>query len=210
MILPEGRYLAALGVAAALAAAAADRPLAAAAAAALGTAAAWLFRDPERAVPAVPLGIVSPCDGRVLRVGRVRDPFLGREAVEVAIRMPLLGGYVLRAPVEGRVMELGRPPFVPEGEDGDAVGVWLRTDEGDDVVLVLPGRIGRGRVRLAVRAGERLGQGQRCGRVRLGTEVGLLLPATSRIGVQPGTRLLAGSHLVGELVHAQPREAATA
>ena len=29
----------------------------------------YLFRDPERSVPPVPLGIVSPVDGRVVAVG---------------------------------------------------------------------------------------------------------------------------------------------
>jgi phosphatidylserine decarboxylase len=32
------------------------------------------FRDPPRAVPAEPHAVLSPADGRVVRVERVRDP----------------------------------------------------------------------------------------------------------------------------------------
>src|SRR2546426_7805032 len=54
-------------------------PFAAASLASLG-----FFRDPEREVPSVPGGVLSPADGRVLSVDAVEDRFVG-PAVRVAI-----------------------------------------------------------------------------------------------------------------------------
>ena len=34
------------------------------------------FRDPERDIPAVPLAVVSPADGRIVSVGLQHDPYL--------------------------------------------------------------------------------------------------------------------------------------
>ena len=37
-----------------------------------------LFRDPPRTIPADPLGVVCPADGRVVAVEDTRDPYLDR------------------------------------------------------------------------------------------------------------------------------------
>ena len=156
------------------------------------------FRDPERDIPAVPLGVVSPADGKVISVGLQHDPYLERQSIRVTLEMNPYGILSTRSPVEGKMME---PPNMPDG-DGAPHGVWLQTDEADDVVMVM----NRGRLhnspRCYVGFGDRVGQGQRCGFIHLGARIDLYLPETSRTEVAPGDRVRAGSDVIARLVHA--------
>ncbi|HHJ13545.1 MAG TPA: phosphatidylserine decarboxylase [Gammaproteobacteria bacterium] len=157
----------------------------------------WLYRDPEREIPASPLAVVSPADGQILEVELVHDPYLDREARRVVIGMSGIGVYSTRSPVEGKILE---PPHAG-GPDGQPHGVWLRTDEGDDLVMVMH----RGRLhnvpRCYVQIGERVGQGQRCGYIPTGGRVEVYLPTGSRVEVRPGSRVRAGSDVIAYLVH---------
>ena len=92
-----------------------------------------LFRDPERDIPSQPLAIVSPADGKVTSISTMQDPYLLRESIRVAIQMPAYGVFTTRSPIEGKVLE---PPNFPE-DDNIPHGVWLQSDEGDDVVMVM-------------------------------------------------------------------------
>jgi phosphatidylserine decarboxylase len=157
------------------------------------------FRDPERDIPAVPLAVVSPADGRVASVGQQHDPYLERQSIRVTLEMNPYGIFSTRSPVEGKVME---PPNIPDGDTAPH-GVWIQTDETDDVVMVM----NRGRLHNSPRCyigfGERVGQGQRCGFIHLGARIDLYLPETSRTEVTPGDHVRAGADVIARLVHAR-------
>ena len=68
----------------------------------------WLFlvfRDPVRAIPAVPLGVLSPVDGTVVEVGLTDNGALNGEAHRILIKVELLGTYTARCPTEGKIMD---------------------------------------------------------------------------------------------------------
>ncbi len=169
-----------------------------------------LCRDPHRAVPPSPLGVLAPVDGRVVRVREdVHDPFVGRRSLGLVLRLQPWGPFTVRSPVEGRVMRLWRlrPGAAYPRPRGGArpaapgLALWLRTDEGDDVVLALEGWALPARTRCLVRPGERLGQGQRCAFVYLPARVRLHLPANARLRVEAGRRVRAGEDILASLVH---------
>ena len=45
------------------------------------------FRDPPREIPDDPDAILSPADGRIVAVGKVRDPYLERDALKISVFM---------------------------------------------------------------------------------------------------------------------------
>jgi phosphatidylserine decarboxylase len=157
-----------------------------------------IFRDPERDIPSQPMAVVSPADGRVTSVSTTRDPYLDRDSIRVSLQMNPYGVFTTRSPVEGKVLQ---PPSLPE----DSLmphGVWLQTDEGDDVVMVMM----RGRLRTAPRCyigiGDRIGQGKRCGFVHLGGQVDVYLPERSRLAVTVGDWVRSGSDIIATLPRA--------
>jgi phosphatidylserine decarboxylase len=157
-----------------------------------------VFRDPERDIPAQPLAVVSPADGKVTSVSNTADPYLGRDSVRISLQMNPYGVYTTRSPVEGKVLQ---PPNNPQ-DARQPHGVWLQTDEGDDVVLVMM----RGRLhtepRCYIGIGDRIGQGKRCGFVHLGGQIDVYLPGRSRIAVTAGDWVRGGTDVIATLVRA--------
>ena len=164
---------------------------------ALGLLVLVLFRDPERDIPSIPLTVLSPADGRVVVIEKTDDPYLRRPSLKVSIDMNAYGVYTTRSPIGGKVLE---PPNNLDGKHHPH-GVWLQTDEGDDVVLVM----NRGRLHnkphCYIRFGDRIGQGKRCGFVHLGGRVDMYLPENSQPLVTVGTAVQAGANVIARLVH---------
>jgi phosphatidylserine decarboxylase len=156
-----------------------------------------LFRDPERQVPSIPLTVLSPADGRVVAIDNTTDPYLHRSSLKVSIDMNAYGVYTTRSPIAGKVLE---PPNHLDGGEHPH-GVWLQTDQGDDIVLVM----NRGRLhnkpRCYIRFGDRVGQGKRCGFVHLGGRVDIYLPENSQPVVAVGDSVHAGADVIARLVH---------
>ncbi len=166
----------------------------------------FLFRDPEREIPSTPSGILSPVDGRVMFVERRSDSYLNSESVHIGIRMSALGGYSVRSPVEGKALQArqhgnsiaDKPSATPGNKP---FGVRLQTDEGDPVVLLM-NRAPLGIApRCYVQFGDRVGQGQRCGFVHLGTLVEVIVPTNARVRVGVGDQVRSGADVIATLVH---------
>lgn len=163
----------------------------------------WLllvFRDPRRLIPASPLGVVSPVDGKVIETSVTDKGVLDDEVNRIRIRIDAFGTYTARSPCEGKIMDLrcdlpsGRPAV-------DTRGLWVRTDENQDVLLQFHGyRLGM-HPRAFLGFGERVGQGQRSAYLRLTREAEVELPLTSRILVKAGDTVRAGTTLLARLPH---------
>jgi len=157
-----------------------------------------LFRDPERDIPSQPLAVVSPADGKVTSISRVSDPYLRRDSIRVTIQMPPYGVFTTRSPIEGKVLE---PPNFPD-DANIPHGVWLQSDEGDDVVMVMTRGPLKNEPRCYIRFGDRIGQGKRCGFVHLGGRIEIYLPESSRLLVKEGDAVQSGSDIIAKMVHA--------
>ena len=159
-----------------------------------------IFRDPKRQVPAVPLGVVCPTDGVVVDVGVTDKGILDRESHRIVIRVNSLGTYTARCPIEGKIMDLHGEPLERTAAN-DSNGLWIRSDEDDDVVLQFRGyRFGLAPLAF-LRYGERVGQGQRCAYLRLTRQAEVQLPIASRVLVKAGQRVTAGADVLAKLPH---------
>jgi len=163
---------------------------------------AWflvVFRDPRRIVPAVPLGVVSPVDGTVVEVSLTDKGALNGDAHKIFIRVDSLGTYTARCPVEGKIMDFRG--IIADCAAGTCSGLWVRTDEQDDVVL----QFHENRIGLAPLAflgyGERVGQGQRCAYLRLSRLAEVQFPINGRPLVKEGQQVTAGVDVLAKLPH---------
>jgi phosphatidylserine decarboxylase len=159
----------------------------------------WLiFRDPRRQIPAIPLGVVSPVDGRVTAVDLVDRGVVQGEAHRIFINIDALGTYTARCPVEGVIKDLNTLA-ADKVVDYRTNSLWVQTDEGDDVVLQFHGyRLGFAPAAF-VRYGERIGQGQRCAYLRLTRAAEVHLPINAKVLVEPGQVVTAGLDVIARL-----------
>ncbi|GEM_PF-300805 len=163
----------------------------------------YLLRDPERTIPSSPLAVVSPVDGYVDNISSVQDKWIGRDALRIRLRMGYEDTYSIRSPIEGKIVKTwsSEPARLGTSEKIHRHAIWIQSDEGDDVLIVLyVGKIAS-RLKFYAHAGERVGQGQRCGYFFLGGIAEVYLPENSRVRVKQGNRVMSGTSILGQLVH---------
>jgi phosphatidylserine decarboxylase len=164
------------------------------------------FRDPARPVPAQANAVLSPADGRVVRVDRVRDPYLDRDALRISVFMNVFNVHSNRSPVDGEVKARWYHPgsFVNASLDKASLenernALHLRTPDGRDVTCVqVAGLIAR-RILCYVEPGARLRRGERYGFIRFGSRVDVYLPPDAHPRAAVGDKVAATTSVLAEL-----------
>lgn len=159
----------------------------------------YLFRDFKRSIPAMPLAVVSPIDGKVIGVDEIYDPYLKRVAKGIRIRQSLFGEVNVHSPIEGKVQNIWvTSPTTPEYPQ---LAIWVQTDEADDAIIAANLSSKLRHASCQISAGEKLGQGQRCGFMAFYCEIMVYLPASAHIDIKEGQLVRAGSDKLAEFVH---------
>jgi len=162
------------------------------------------FRDPERAIPADPLAIVAPADGKVTDIETVTEPtFLNGPATRIGIFMSVFNVHVQRAPIAGEIkLAAYHPGKFLDARDAQAVlanenrFIGLESADGYRVaVRQVAGLIARRIVGWAGQ-GDQLEKGQRLGMIRFGSRVELYLPPGTEILVPLGASVQAGTTIL--------------
>jgi phosphatidylserine decarboxylase len=174
-------------------------PFAAASLASLG-----FFRDPERAVPAVTNGVLSPADGTVTSVDEIVDPFVG-PAVRVSIFLSPLDVHVNRAPISGLVVDTAytRGRFVaaynPEAaEVNERCVIRIQGEAARVTVVQVAGVVAR-RIVCRVTAGQKVEAGERIGLIRFGSRTDCAMPRGTTVHVTVGDKVVGGVTALGTL-----------
>jgi phosphatidylserine decarboxylase len=164
------------------------------------------FRDPSRPVPQNKGAVLSPADGRIVKVEHTRDEYLQRDAIKVSVFMNVFNVHSNRSPVDGTVQQVWYNPgkFVNADLDkasteNERNAVWIKTGDGQDVTSVqVAGLIAR-RILCYVKAGDVLARGQRYGFIRFGSRVDVYLPLTATVKVAIGDKVSATTTILAVL-----------
>lgn len=161
------------------------------------------FRDPEREIPED--GIVSPADGKVIKVERCREGrILKAEAQKVSIFMSLFDVHVNRIPYSGKVSRISYNPgrFFSANLDKASLEneqnmTLIESANGKRIVVnQIAGLIAR-RIVCYLREGDEVKKGERFGMIIFGSRLDVYLPLSCRLVVQVGDRVKAGSSILG-------------
>ena len=167
------------------------------------------FRDPPREVPEQAGAVLSPADGRVVKVQAVRDPYTDREAVLVSVFMNVFNVHSNRAPVDATVERVAYTPgsFVNADLDkasteNERNALVLRLPGGERMTVVQVAGLVARRILCYVKAGDELRRGQRYGFIRFGSRVDVYLPPDARPRVAVGDIVRATTTILAELASA--------
>ena len=162
---------------------------------------AYFFRDPRRDIPPGEYRVVSPADGKVVRIQPLPD---GTRTV--SIFLSIFDVHVNRAPVSARLerLEYVRGKFKPAFDDeasrlNEQNILTLSGPEMRVVVRQIAGLIAR-RVVCWKKPGDGVQRGERIGLIRFGSRVDITLPERVRLLVKVGDRVRGGSSILGEYV----------
>ncbi|NIQ38566.1 MAG: phosphatidylserine decarboxylase family protein [Proteobacteria bacterium] len=170
--------------------------------------AVYFFRNPKREIPASDSVVLSPADGRVLRVDRfVEDRFLKQETTRVSIFMSLFDVHINRAPVSGVLAEKRYNPGrfhlanteKSSMENEQNALVIMRKDGLKIAFVQIAGWIAR-RIVCYPDEGALLRKGEIFGMIRFGSRLDIYLPERVETIVKPGERVRGGESVLGRII----------
>lgn len=161
------------------------------------------FRDPERVVPDGPGLVVSPADGRVVRLGRAPDPLTGEMKDVVCIFMNVFNVHVNRVPVAGTIERIEYFPgkFInaeldKASTDNERNVIVVTDAEGRSFTVVqIAGLIAR-RIVCRVKPGDTLERGERYGMIKFGSRLDVYLPRGYHQFVTMDQKVVAGQTVI--------------
>ncbi len=164
------------------------------------------FRDPEREIPQYEDLIVSPADGKVIKITEVEeDHYLHSRAILVSIFMSVFDVHVNRVPVSGEIEYLNyrSGKFKPAYKDNSSelneqLVTGIKSLRGKILIKQIAGIIAR-RIVCSLKKGDMVRTGERFGMIKYGSRVDLLIPMASKIYVKLHERVIAGETIIGEL-----------
>jgi phosphatidylserine decarboxylase len=158
---------------------------------------AFFFRNPKREIPSDPRVIVSPADGRVVKVERVG------KVTKLSIFLSIFDVHVNRSPMAGRIetIEYKRGKFRPAFNHAASVEnerniVMVAQGDLKLVFTQIAGIIAR-RIVCWKKVGDAVSKGELIGLIRFGSRVDVLLPAGAEATVESGMRVRGGSSAIG-------------
>jgi phosphatidylserine decarboxylase len=164
------------------------------------------FRDPGREIPQQAGAVLSPCDGRVIKVERTQDPYGQRDAILVSVFMNVFNVHSNRSPADGTIQKIQyfAGKFVNADLDkasteNERNAIVLSTNDGHLITFVqVAGLIAR-RILCYVNVGDVLTRGQRYGFIRFGSRVDVYLPLNANVKVSIGDKVSATTSILAQL-----------
>ncbi|HXK60515.1 MAG TPA: phosphatidylserine decarboxylase [Acidobacteriota bacterium] len=158
---------------------------------------AFFFRDPERTVPSDKQAVVSPADGKVIRI---KDQPDGSKLL--SIFLSIFDVHVNRAPIEGAIVRQEYRPgkfFIASDDrasvENEQLVITIR-GEWELSFALIAGIVAR-RIVPWKKAGDAVSKGDRIALIRFGSRVDILLPANCDLLAKQGDRVYAGRSIIG-------------
>lgn len=163
----------------------------------------WFFRDPERTIPSEPGAVVSPADGKVTEVARIKID--GKEHLRISIFLNVFNVHVNRSPIAGVIRaahyQTGKflnamNPACAECNEQNTVTV-----EGDGHTIIfkqIAGLLAR-RIVFDKQIGDKIERGQRVGLIKFGSRTDVLLELGVAVQVKVGDHVKGGSSVLAFL-----------
>jgi phosphatidylserine decarboxylase len=165
----------------------------------------WFFRNPERKIPEDPQFVLSPADGRVLKIEEIdgNDMLQGR-CKKISIFMSVFNVHVNRMPCTGRVKDIRyrKGKFFSANLDkaselNESNAVLIETDDKKEILTIqIAGLIAR-RIVCWIKEGMEATRGERFGLIRFGSRLEVFLPLETEVLVKRGDKVRAGETRIG-------------
>ncbi len=174
----------------------------------------WFFRDPERQIPTIAGGVVSPGDGKVTDVSFVDAGGISQR--RISIFLSVFDVHVNRSPIAGVIRE----SRYQRGKFLNAMGANSAEENEQNIVTVegegrtvifkqIAGLIAR-RIVFNFEVGDQVARGERVGLIKFGSRVDVLLDRDADVQVKIGDRVRGGASVLAVLPIARPAYAGNA
>jgi phosphatidylserine decarboxylase len=164
----------------------------------------YFFRNPKRAIPAGNNVIVSPADGKIVKISRLSPEEDHGGGQQISIFLSIFDVHVNRSPIDGTVQKLQykrgkfKVAFDDEASRLNEQNIITICGQGIRIIVKqVAGLIAR-RVICWKQPGNPLHRGDLIGLIRFGSRVDVILPDNVKVLVKVGDRVKGGSSILGE------------
>ena len=174
----------------------------------VGIAIAGFFRDPERQAPAGEGLVISPADGKVVSIAKVKGeaPLLNN-ATRVSIFLSPLDVHINRTPVEGKIAKITYQPgkflaaYKEEASQRNEQNALSIVDgKGRTLGVVQIAGVMARRIICHAKPGDQLARGERFGMIMFGSRTDTYLPEGCQVEVTEGQRVKGGETVLARFV----------
>jgi phosphatidylserine decarboxylase len=159
----------------------------------------FFFRNPAREIPSDPNAIVSPADGRVVKIEHVGN------VTKMSIFLSIFNVHVNRSPIRGRIEAIDYKP----GRFKAAFNHAASVENERNIIMVSDGKVKLVFTQIAgliarrivcwKKVGDVVEKGELVGLIRFGSRVDILFPAVTEATVAVGARVKGGSTVIGRI-----------
>jgi len=161
---------------------------------------AYFFRNPSRTIPVEPGSIVSPADGKVVRIARAED---GRWMISIFLNV--FNVHVNRSPVSGSIRRIDykKGRFMAANHQAASLEnerniLCIESGPSRFDVVQVAGLIAR-RIVCWKRPADRVTVGERFGLIRFGSRVDIFLPQACELLINEGDKVAGGSSMIARI-----------
>ena len=160
------------------------------------------FRDPKRLVPQGDNHIVSPADGKIIRIERIDDDEFGDSQL-ISIFLSIFNVHANRMPIDGSFLgvkyEEGKFLMAFDHracDENERNSIKIMTRIGPIRLVQIAGLLAR-RIICYAKEGESMKIGSRLGFMRFGSRIDLIIPSTVKLNVELGQKVMGNSTIIG-------------
>ena len=162
------------------------------------------FRDPKRKIPKQNNLILSPADGKIIKIHELSDPKSGEKLKIVSIFLSVFNVHANRMPIEGKFIDVQyvKGKFLAAfdhkaSDNNERVEIKIQTKFGIIIVKQIAGLVAR-RILCYAKIGEKMKAGGRLGFIRFGSRTDIILPANISLQIELDQKVLGGETVIGK------------
>ena len=162
------------------------------------------FRDPKRIVTTDENCIVSPADGKIIKIKEFEDPETKEKLRLVSIFLSVFNVHSNRMPVDGIIKSVDyiKGDFLAAfdhkaSEQNERTEISIDTRFGSMVVKQIAGLVAR-RILCYAKENEKMSAGDRLGFIRFGSRTDIILPNKVTLNVELDQKVYGGQTIIGK------------
>ena len=160
------------------------------------------FRDPIRIMPDAERIIVSPADGKIIRIEKLHDEEIG-ESFVVSIFLNIFNVHANWMPIDGDFLDLkySKGKFLlafnhKACDENERNCIKIKTETGTIKIVQIAGLLAR-RILCYARKGNTMRMGERLGFMRFGSRIDLTISSKTNLKIKEGQKVVGKKTIIG-------------
>lgn len=161
------------------------------------------FRDPTRIIPKQDNVILSPADGKIIKIADIIDSKSGEKLKLISIFLSVFNVHANRMPIDGKFISVKyvKGQFLAAfdhkaSDQNERMEICIDTKFGLIKVKQIAGLVAR-RILCYAERGKKMSAGERLGFIRFGSRTDIILPASIHLNIELDQKVFGGETILG-------------